>query len=47
MKPIVMIATTLVFVLHATASMAADTKTCKEGQVFDPQTGKCVTKRGS
>jgi hypothetical protein len=26
---------------------AAQAKKCKEGQVYDPVTGKCVTRRGS
>ena len=25
----------------------AEAKTCKAGKVLDPDTGKCVTKRGS
>ena len=31
----------------STAAFTADTKICKASQVFNPETGKCVTKRGS
>ncbi len=31
----------------ASFSPNAEAKTCKAGKMLDPETGKCVTKRGS
>ncbi len=47
MKTIATALFALAAITMSTAAFAADTKICKAGQVLNPETGKCVTKRGS
>jgi hypothetical protein len=45
-KILVALLATLAFAA-STLEVAAQTKKCAEGKVYDPDTGKCVTPRGS
>jgi hypothetical protein len=47
MKTIMIAVATLSILVQASAAMAADAKSCKNGKVFNPDTGKCETVRGS
>ncbi len=45
-KAVVLLLATLAFAV-VSLDASAQTKQCPEGKVFDPDTGKCVTPRGS
>ena len=47
MKVLLFAAAALALAAQATVSFAADAKSCKAGKVFNPDTGKCETVRGS
>lgn len=47
MKSVLIAAAALTLVVQASVAMAADAKACKAGKVFNPDTGKCETVRGS
>ncbi len=47
MKFIVPALAALALASMATVSIAAEAKQCKAGKVFNPDTGKCETIRGS